>query len=789
MLREDHTGPYGTGNTHRTPLGTTGWELWRDAALRSAGFPAARFREICDDELAEAADLLDEKVPSSREHYAKVFAAAADRLSGTVRRTAADPRFREAVTWQNPDLVHNCLDKAAAGEPRNVRGRYHELTIVNYLQRYCLKNDTVGFFGPVGWARIDAEDTGLSMTAGTELLRRRTTYFEGWAVEAVAGVVSARREVWPWLKPRVVPSASLTGFTVRLPFRKPVVLTAHEVRVLGQCDGRHTVGDIAGHPPDLETTAALLRLRELEVVRIDLAGPLVARPERELAERIEAIGDPGTRERALEPLRQLIAARDEVAASAGDPDRLLAATRNLAAEFERITRSSATRRAGGTYAGRTLVYEDTVRDLDVQVGRRLTDSLAAPLGLLLDSALWLANTIAERYRARARQLLDRELERTGGRAMPLLRMLTAIMPEVARLSTDNPESGVVDEVVTEFRERWRRVLDLPLDAFAGTRHHHVTAGSIAAGVAREFATGSPLWSGARWYSPDIMLAADGPEAVARGDVDFVLGEMHCTINTLESQLFVSQHMDPDRLRDAARTNRPDRRIAVIPRMDGALTTSRMARAAEMMLPQYTYLSIGADSIRPPLGATVLSVMDLMVERQGEDGLVVRHRADGREYDFLDAIGEPLSLLAANAFSPFGGAPHRPRVTIDRLVVGREAWTFPAGGTAWAFVKDEQRRYAAARRWRAEHGLPERGFYRVPVERKPMAVDFRSLPLVNLLAKSVRRTAETGAGDFTLSEMLPDIERLWLRDHAGERYTAELRIIAVDAAARRTPAAP
>ncbi|NJP53190.1 hypothetical protein HCJ93_24760 [Streptomyces sp. SBST2-5] len=785
--RAEPAGPAGAGYFRRLPLGASGWDLWGDAALRSAGFPADRINELCDDELAQAADRFDDRDETSRAHYTKVFQAATERLSAAVRRTAADPVFREAVTWQNPALVHNCLDKAAAGEPRNVRGRYHEQTIVTYLQRYCLKNDTVGFFGPVGWARICPEETGLTAVPGPGLVKGRTTYFEGWAVEALAHAIGARREVLPFLTPRVVPSASLTGWTVQLPFRKPVTLTAQEARVLGRCDGRHTVGDIAGTPFDLETVTALLRLRDLDIIRMDLAGGLVPEPERELAERIAGIGDPAVRRRAAEPLEALLAARAEVAASAGDPDRLLRASRHLAAEFERLTESSSTRRAGGTYAGRTLVYEDTVRDIDLSVGRTITDRLAAPLGLLLDSALWLANTIGERYLARARQILDRERARSGAGTMPLLQMLTSLLPEVARLSTDDVRSELVDEVVAEFRERWRRVLGLPLDAFESTRRHVVSAADVAERAAREFATGEPLWSCARWNSPDIMLMADSPQAAERGDVDFVLGEMHCAINTLESQLFASQHPDPGRLRDSAAASGMDRRVTVIPRMDAALTTSRMARAAELRLPSYTYLSIGADSFEPPPGATVLPVTDLVVERGDDEQLRVRHRTDGREYPFAEVIGEPLSLLAANAFSPFGGARHRPRVTIDRLVVEREAWTFRAADCDWAFVKDEQRRYAAARAWRARHGLPDRGFYRVPVERKPMAVDFRSLALVNLLAKSVRRTAESGADRFTVSEMLPGTDRLWLRDRAGERYTAELRVVAVDAMDRRSPA--
>lgn len=782
----NNTNPPGaadTGHPRCVPLGASGWDLWTDAALRSAGFPAERITELCDAELACAADRFDEREKVSRERYTKVFEAATERLSAVIRRTAADPGFREAVTWQNPALIHNCLDKAAAGEPRNVRGRYHELTIVTYLQRYCLKNDTVGFFGPVGWARIVPDETGLSAAPGSALVNRRTTYFEGWAVEAVARMIGARREVLPWLTPRVVPSASLTGWTVQLPFRKPVTLTAQEVRVLGRCDGRHTVADIAGTPFDLDTVTALLRLRDLEVIRIDLAGGLVAEPERELADRIARIGDPAVRSRAAQPLDELVAARAEVAASAGDPDRLLRATRHLATEFERLTTSSSTRRAGGTYAGRTLVYEDTVRDIDLRIGRKVTDRLAAPLGLLLDSALWLANTIGERYLVRARRVLDRELERSGGEAMPLLQMLTALLPEVAQLSTDNVRSELADEVVAAFRERWCRVLDLPLEAFADTRHHRVRAADIADRVAREFATGAPLWSSAGWNSPDIMVMAESSDAAERGEVDFVLGEMHCSINTLESQLFVSQHPDPERLRAGAAASGMDRRMTIIPRMDAALTTSRMARAAELRLPAYTYLSIGCDSFDAPEGATTHSVADLMVQRQGDDGLVVRHRTDEREYPFLEVIGEPLSLLVANAFSPFGGASHRPRVSIDRLVVDREAWSFQAVDCDWAFLKDERRRYAAARAWRTRHGLPERGFYRVPVERKPMAVDFRSLALVNLLAKSVRRTAEAGVGGFTLSEMLPGTDRLWLRDHAGRRYTAELRIVAVHATRR------
>lgn len=59
----------------------------------------------------------------------------------------------------------------------------------------------------------------------------------------------------------------------------------------------------------------------------------------------------------------------------------------------------------------------------------------------------------------------------------------------------------------------------------------VRSADIEAAVREEF-TGSGGWTAARYLSPDIMIAADGAEAVARGDFTLVLGELHLAANTL-----------------------------------------------------------------------------------------------------------------------------------------------------------------------------------------------------------------------------------------------------------------
>ena len=86
----------------------------------------------------------------------------------------------------------------------------------------------------------------------------------------------------------------------------------------------------------------------------------------------------------------------------------------------------------------------------------------------------------------------------------------------------------------------------------------------------------------------------------------------------------------------------------------------------------------------------------------------------------------------------------------------------------------------ARQWRETAGLPRFVFVVSPAESRPFYVDFDSPVYVNIFAKTVRRLAREMPGErLTVSEMLPNPEQTWLRDDAGNSYTSELRLIAVD----------
>jgi len=770
---------------HRVPLDGTAWSVWRDVSVRGAGFPADMVLAICDEPLARSADLADAAanradtnradadladadLADGRSAYDRVYADAVWRMSRAIAATHADPVFQEALTWQNPGLAQFLQEHdIGQGTARRAKDRERELVIASYLQRYCLKNDTIGFFGPVGWASVNPGAAGLVVVPGERLTARRTTYFEVWAIDKVAAEIARQGRAQGWLRPRRIRSVFLDGNVLHRPHRKPVVLTDAERGTLLACDGRRTISEVGGPGG----SAVLDRLAALGALRLDLEGPVDAWPERLLREKLERIPDPAARAAALEPVDQMVKARDAVAAAGSEPGELRRALAGLAGTFERVTGSPATRRGGENYAGRTLVYTDAVRDARVELGPAVTRALAVPLGLVLDSARWLVNDITDKYRAYFADLVDHETGRLGGAPVPLPRLLTVASPY---LSTLGRRAEFVTASVAELQRRWQEVLGPPPSA----RRQQVSADAISARAAECFPPRPVTWCGARQHSPDVMIAAAAPGEVERGDFLLVLGELHLACNTLEGRLFVEQHPDPARLVAAERADRGPLRIVPIQAKDHPTVTSRVGPSSVLGPGQLYWSAAVIDSLDPPEPDTVMPGAAMSVARRGED-LVVRLMPSGAELDFFEVIWDEMVQVVIDAFRPVAPAGHRPRITIDRFVLSREQWTFQVADSRWAFAKDERDRFRLARRWRQEHDLPERVFYRVPVELKPTAADFRSLVLVNLFAKYIRQTRAAGHAEYTVTEMLPDLGQLWLGDRAGRRYSSELRFVAYD----------
>jgi lantibiotic biosynthesis dehydratase-like protein len=755
----------------------------RGKAPATAGLAAAT-SAASDAWQAAAARLAEEKAV-----YGVAFAAAEERLERELREVAKDERFREAMTWQNHHAAETGLAsflRRPAGDGRGTaRDRGHAQMLASYLQRYCVKNDTIGFFGPVGWARLGEGAETITVHPGEELLAARQVYFEGWMVDALADRLAADEAMRPWLAPRLSPYLRREGNFYVAPGGQKMELGPLSSVLLAACDGtrsarvlmRELGPDLA---PDKEAFlwGMLADLHAKGALRWGFQIPLTPTAERTLRDLLLAVEDEPVRARALALLDGFVAKRDAVARAAGKPDELERALGDLEAAFTATTGRPASERAGQLYAGRTLVYEDCRRDLDLELGAPFLAELAPALSLLLAGARWYTHFVAANLRQLCRETYAELSPQAGSPQVDLLTFTRAVLPRLVTRQT-------FEDTQRELHQRWEKVLAIP----AGERRVSYRSEDLRPRVLQEFAAPGPGWQKARYHSPDLLIAAPSVEAIRRGDYQIVLGEVHLAINSLDRWIFFCQHPDPDELRAAIDADLPEPSvIPVFPKVwNEAQATSSLGLPAPALggrmdvalrsLKDY-YLDFSLDPPGFP-SSQLLPIAELVVE-PGEGDLVVAPR-DGRvHFDVVEFYQLVLMMQAIETFRVLPAGTYTPRIAIDRVVVARESWAFPAGELEFAQAPTAAERFAAARRWAGGHELPRFFFAKTPVERKPFYVDLESPVLVEILAKAVRRVAAISPeGPVSVSEMLPGHDQLWLPDAEGNRYTCELRMVALD----------
>jgi len=779
---------------HLAPL-TDRWALWRTVVLRAPGFPADLLGALGDLHLATLADAVvtaqAEPDPGARERagaaYAAEFPDAVRRLGAALHAAACLPALREAVAWQNRHALTTGLDSLVRRGPvvtgRNSRHRQHEALVASYLQRYCVKNDTIGFFGPVGWTAVD-DGPGIRIQHAepAAFLRARVTYLEGWAVRAV--LAAHTEPLRPWLVPRRMPFVDVDlhpgGALLRLPLAPPEPLAPAEAAVLLACDGvrdAHAVAAevIAGGSGGLtdpgEVFAVLARLADNHRLawQADVP-PQDIRPERSARALLSRVTDPRVRAPAEAALDELTAARDELAAAAGDPDRVAAAMAGLEATFTRLTGATATRRAGALYAGRTLAYEECLRGDTVLLGADAYDTIRAALGLVLDSARWFTATGATLYTRRFEELYRQRaaaIGGSGGGAVPFADFWLLANDDLF----EHPPS-LVGPAVRALQERWAAIVGLPGTPGRGERRIQLRAADLRARAAAAFPALPLPWPTAVHHSPDLMIA----EADA-GRFTWVLGELHPSLVTMRYATWQAFRDDPDAQHAAVRHDIGRGAVYIAETAEDGGVVARLSNVLHLSGDHklvFAHDSCGHDP-RVTLMVGECDVVD------SPTGLRVRRRDGTFEGGLLEVVGDLLVAGLAHTFHLVPRGTHTPRITIDDLVIARESWTFPAAEAAFADVGDERERYLRARAWAATHGLPRHAFVRFTGERKPIYADLTSLASIDLVARSLRRSRRDVGADATVTvvEMLPTPDEAWLTDAAGRRYTSELRMVAVD----------
>ncbi|MFV8130318.1 lantibiotic dehydratase [Streptomyces syringium] len=739
-------------------LGDSEWHMWGVGLLRSAGFPASGLALLGGPGAAAAADRGD------RDAFAAAYRADSEAEARRLAVLARDEKVRTAIAWQNR-TVYRVLDALAAGTGKDSKRKQRERTLAMYWLRYCAKAETIGFFGPAAWISVGRSREALAVDHGERLVAQSRTFFERWALAALADwMVSQPGARW-WFPPLPRPDVHLDGDRLLLPGGRVMRLRPEDRQVLAYADGERNGAAITealvredGWPADGardRVKKILTRLLKQRVLTWDANIPVDVRAERILRRRVAAVADPELFVRFEAVLTELDRHREAVDA-AGSADELAECLDALDTFFVRTTGLDASRDEGKAYAGRTLCYQDAVRDCRVELGTDFLDAVARPLALVADAADWFGNRLVELVETEVAALVRAAAARRATVT------LADVWPQVLGLFWGDG-AAPVHTATRELAEKWRQVLD-PVGAARVDQRVDLRAWDIEERVRAAFATGPVRSPHLALHSPDLQVA-QGTD----GDLTVVLGELHACLATCDLP-FLDWTGDTGSLRDKVNAAIDAPRLVPLLPVDWKRNSGRMVPAP-----------IGAGDrligfTRAPFDDRSRIDAAVAISLADRDGTVTATTPDGREWNMAELLAVPVSIIAADAFKIGLDRPHAPRVTLDGLVLFRETWRVPAGEIPLAAKPDREGDYLAVRRWLRERGLPDQAFVKFPQETKPSLVDFTSPTLVLSFANLVRRARRLDAdATVILSEPLPHPEDSWLTDAAGERYVSELRV--------------
>ena len=195
---------------------TDDWRWWRQVLVRGSGFPANGVLRLANEGLARKADSLVNADRGSEvwRAFREEFGEATVDLAIELQSIASQDDFLRAVTWQNHRLMDQRSALSCGGirrrTSRHRRHRQREELIASYWQRYCVKNDTIGFFGPSGWGKL-GDCARTRFAPGERMLRSSEVFFEAWAIDRLAEAIEEIPGMREWLMPRRLSFIKLDG--------------------------------------------------------------------------------------------------------------------------------------------------------------------------------------------------------------------------------------------------------------------------------------------------------------------------------------------------------------------------------------------------------------------------------------------------------------------------------------------------------------------------------------------------------------------------------------------------
>ncbi len=662
-----------------------------------------------------------------REEYEKEYL----HLRKCLHSLAATPAFQEAIFFSNPFFYENVLQSFLAKEVGSAssNSRRVERQIYKYLQRFCAKNETTSFFGPIAYGEVN--DSATFKLCKNEPEKRHVT-IAYWALRELNRQICRASSLRLHIPVRRNPLfsfdsayaiSSVQGITIPLTSPIDQLIAILDQQEMSFAQAAH----ILDTSPSSLFTASLPLLRCGALILEIPLPPDDADGLTTLIAGLQRVPEGEARNQWLAHLRQLDELRESFAQANLEERRQI--LDKLEGLFTEWTGKPARRRAGKMYADRLLLNEEASSRFSIHMGRHIAENIAQRLSPALELSASYGSSVQDMYRRQVQDLFP-----ANGSSLSFLDYAHHARPD------GELHSGTASLPTLSVQGNTTIDLQLPSD-FAG-----------------------PSVEGGRYALPDICLAASSPQAIADGQMDIVLSRVHhhLMIWGWLARFFPSRQ----RYEKTATTW-----LECEPSAHGLVSLEVERRNKGFYSFPGTRLAMGA--IARTEGQEMISPASLTIslhpsgpvlrDAQGKQLQLYLPLADFVFYPPFAALAHPPVLHAPCA----GDASGTPRLRVGDTIYQRRRWHADLSSLTSLHTID-----LALEIWRLRrtHQWPRFVFARVASERKPWLFDTAS-PFSHELVKNMIRDDAM----VTLEEMLPGPDQLWLQDDEGQRYTSELRL--------------
>nr|WP_154985477.1 lantibiotic dehydratase [Paenibacillus xylanexedens] len=685
------------------------------------------------------------------------------KIRAGLKEIAEDSRFQEAVYFSSPS-AYEALERHAKlwqysgreGPSLNKEVRKNESLIFGYLQRFCTKNDTTSFFGPINYGRFEqknARSLEIQHTEGRTLQRKAAT-FSQWCIRAMASKISSDPAVLRHIAPSKNPLVTMVDNRLRYHFTdKTRVLPEVYLSLLERIDGQtqpHELARLIDEPIE-KIDYMLAQLKKIGAIRHEVELCATRVPLLEDLKRIVEQLPPDARNRWASLVEEAVTLRDQFEASAWpEKARIFEATETW---FGSWHEDEVRRKAGTLYGDRLILTEDCVGSVThLQIGGELYERLYNQSVLVLEFLKIPAALRWLDYQEAA--LLVYEKLRGERDSISYTEIIQSL---------DNPGVTFVSSRVNEFEKKASSVLQETTEGYVLDKHQVEQFIREYEEIINQVYSHAPF----SFPSPDLMIAAHSVRDLEEGAYQIVLGEIHDDWSTIYDGVFGFFHPENEKVKKEMQDF-----ISALP-VSSQMSSVVSNRRHKHVTPELPGWTIELASKSTKSREHVIPIGEVNVVKHGEHLTL--------EYQGKEIILYPgdVRTIAHGAFSlpriisinllDSHDRTMLPRIYVGEMVYQRKKWKINTRDYQSLTVPSGYELLKEGYKFKAAHHLPTQFFVKWSNTEKPVFVDIRNYWALDWLFRIMKNTSS-----IEITEFLPAADQLFLEGGHGKQ-TCEFRM--------------